>query len=101
MHKYLDDILITGPTQESHLAALQEAVSRLEKVSFMLQKEKCTFLAEPLVFLGLQPDKIGLHPLERTINTTKSMQAFTNLFTSCFKKTERGYGPGKNKRHLS
>ncbi len=53
----------------ARLATLQEDVLRLEKLGFMLKKEKRTFLAEPLVYLGLKTDKIGLHPLECTINT--------------------------------
>ncbi len=91
-HIYLDDILITGPTQESHLITLQEAVSRLEKIGFMFKKVKWTFLAESFAYIGLKTDKIVLNPPESTINTKHT---YTQVRLSHYG------GPIKNKSHFS
>ena len=68
---YLDDILITGPTDADHLKSLQEALSRLEKVGLRLQKQKCSFMASSVSYLGYQIDKEGLHPLESKLEAIK------------------------------
>ena len=41
---YLDDIVITGTTEEEHLCNLKEVLRRLLKASVHLKKEKCVFL---------------------------------------------------------
>jgi len=38
---YMDDILVTGPSESDHLAALEEVLSRMEKAGFRLKKKKC------------------------------------------------------------
>ena len=42
---YIDNILITGKTNEDHLAALEEVLKRLQKVGLRLKKPKCVFMA--------------------------------------------------------
>ena len=42
---YLDDILVTGPSDREHLASLKEVFTRLEKAGLRLNKMKCQFLA--------------------------------------------------------
>ena len=41
---YIDDILVTGKTQEAHLAALEEVLKRLGNAGLRLKKEKCVFI---------------------------------------------------------
>ena len=38
---YIDDILVTGATQEEHLRTLEEVLLRLEKAGARLKREKC------------------------------------------------------------
>ena len=40
---YIDDILVTGKDEESHLHNLDEVLSQLEKHGFQHKKSKCTF----------------------------------------------------------
>ncbi len=76
---YRDDILITSPAQESHFTALQGVLPRFQKVGFVLTKEKCTFLAESVVYLGFKVDAKGLHPPESTIEAIKRTAVLTNV----------------------
>ncbi len=61
---YLDDILITGRSEEEHLEILQRVLARLAKSGFKLKKEKCKFLADSVEFLGFKIDYQGLHTIE-------------------------------------
>ena len=54
---YLDDILVTGPSNCEHLESLKEVLTRLEKA---LNKKKCQFLASEVTYLGYHSDSEGL-----------------------------------------
>ena len=41
---YLDDILITGSTEEEHLATLEEVLSRLDEAGLRVKRNKCEFM---------------------------------------------------------
>ena len=49
---YIDDILVSSKDEESHVAILEEWLSRLEKHNFMLKLEKCEFLLTSIEYLG-------------------------------------------------
>ena len=59
---YLDDILVTGATEEEHLSALEEVLRRMSKQEFRLRREKCVFLVLSVVYLGHKIDAQSLHP---------------------------------------
>ena len=59
---YLDDILVTGSTEESHLQALDEVLSRLDKAGLRVKQSKCEFLRKSVTYLGHRIDVDGLHP---------------------------------------
>ena len=60
---YIDDILVTGATQSDHLRNLEQVFQRLERSGFRLKKEKCTFLANSVQYLGHQIDHEGIRAL--------------------------------------
>ena len=60
---YIDDILITGATEEEHLQALDEVLHRLERAGLRLNKTKCVLMASSVTYLGHRIDQYGLHPL--------------------------------------
>lgn len=60
---YIDDILITGTTEEEHLERLGEVLSRLEKAGLKARRSKCKFMASSVTFLGHMVDSAGLHLL--------------------------------------
>lgn len=64
---YLDDVLITGPTEAKHLTALREVLRRMSRAGLRLRRDKCTFLASSVVYLGHQIDAEGLHPVSEKV----------------------------------
>ena len=60
---YIDDILVTGATEEEHLAHLEEVLRRLEEAGLRLKRNKCVFMAPFVVYLGHVIDAQGLHPI--------------------------------------
>ena len=65
---YIDDILVTGSSNEEHLKALEQVLERLQKFGLRIRKDKCTFLAPSVIYLGHKIDSEGIHPVEDKIN---------------------------------
>ncbi len=40
---YLNDILITGPSEQEHLDTLEAGLQKLQEAGLKLQKDKCVF----------------------------------------------------------
>ena len=59
---YIDDIVVTGITEEEHLKNLDEVLSRLDGVGARLRKEKCSFFSPQIEYLGHLINEKGLHP---------------------------------------
>ena len=51
---HLDDILITGSTEELHLETLGEVLRRNQEAGLELRREKVCFVASSVVYLGVQ-----------------------------------------------
>ena len=49
---YLDDILVSGKTQQDHLANLHEVLTRLESAGLHLKRGKCSFCQLKVTYLG-------------------------------------------------
>ena len=61
MH-FLDDILVTGRTQDEHVANLRFVLKRLDEAGLKLNNEKCLFFKPSVECLGHKIDRDGLHP---------------------------------------
>ena len=68
---YLDDILITGASEEAHLQTLDEVLSRLEKAGLRVKGKKCEFMRPSVTYLGHRIDAAGLHPLQDKVQAIK------------------------------
>lgn len=64
---YLDDILITGPSEEEHLRILKEVLGHIEKAGLYVRRNKCSFMAPSVVYLGHRIDAEGLHPVAEKV----------------------------------
>ncbi|KAJ8346503.1 hypothetical protein SKAU_G00279040 [Synaphobranchus kaupii] len=60
-HCYLDDILVSGPDEETHLKTLDVVLGRLEEYGLHVKQEKCLFFQESVEYLGHIIDAAGLH----------------------------------------
>ena len=58
---YLDDILVTGGTDEEHLCHLEQVLQRLQKYNIRARREKCAFMSTSVEYLGHVVDAQGLH----------------------------------------
>ena len=64
---YLDDILVTGRTDDEHLSNLDKVLLRLAKAGMRLNVDKCTFMAPEVTYLGYRIDKEGLHAVNEKV----------------------------------
>ena len=64
---YLDDILITGSTEEEHLSNLEEVLRRLQAHGVRLKKDKCHFMESCVEYLGHRIDQHGLHTTDNKL----------------------------------
>ena len=64
---YLDDILVTGEDEQSHLRTLETVLKRLSESGLRVKQSKCLFMAPMVLFLGHRIDADGLHPRSRPL----------------------------------
>ena len=76
---YLDDIILTGATKAKHLETLDLVLGRLEEAGLRLKREKCTFIADEVVYLGHKIDQHGLHPIEDKVEAIQKARAPENV----------------------
>ena len=69
---YLDDIIVSGRTEEEHLQNLATVLERLQQHGMRIKKEKCKFMCTSVEYLGHRIDSEGLHA------TSDKLQAIVN-----------------------
>ena len=72
---YLDDILITGSTEEEHLQNLDKVLTRLENAGIRLKRDKCVFLLPAVEYLGHKISGQGLQPTDEKIQAIQKAPA--------------------------
>uniref|UniRef100_A0A1X7UVX8 Reverse transcriptase domain-containing protein n=1 Tax=Amphimedon queenslandica TaxID=400682 RepID=A0A1X7UVX8_AMPQE len=76
---YLDDILISGQSEEEHLARLSEVLRRLAESGMRLKKEKCSFLLPSVKYLGQVISSKGLSTSDTKVATITNAPLPTNV----------------------
>ena len=76
---YLDDILLTGQSDQEHLATLHQVLTRLQEAGLRLKRNKCAFMEQETEFLGHKVDASGLHPLPHKVSAIQKAPAPTNV----------------------
>lgn len=76
---YIDDILITGTTEEEHLATLEQVLQRLVEHRVKAKKSKCFFLTPSVEYLGHEIDSEGKHTLSDKLDAIVNAPIPTNL----------------------
>ena len=68
----LDDMIVSGKTNEEHLKNLESVLKRLQDAGLKAKKEKCEFFRDRVQFCGHEIDKEGLHKTEEKIEAVVS-----------------------------
>ena len=76
---YLDDILITGSSDEQHMDTLDKVLDKLSEAGIHLKQSKCEFMKHSVVFLGHKVDSQGVHPAGDTLDAIRDARPPTNL----------------------
>ena len=76
---YIDDILITGDSDQEHLTTLGVVLARLEEEGLRLKKQKCRFMVRSVDYLGYHIDKQGLSPIPDKVTAIMEAPAPSNV----------------------
>ena len=68
----LDDMIVSGKSNEEHLENLESVLKRLEDAGLKANKEKCEFFRDRVQFCGHEIDKEGLHKTQEKIEAVVS-----------------------------
>ena len=76
---HVDDILVTGTDKKEHDSRLHAVLKKLEAAGVTLNKEKCQFSCNKIVFLGHVIDANGISPDPAKTEAIQKMKALTNV----------------------
>ena len=76
---YLDDILITGDTEEEHLENLRNMLECLQENGPKLKREKCDFFLSAVEYLGYTVTAEGIKSTENKVKAITQSPASTNI----------------------
>lgn len=68
---YLDDVMVTGRSQQEHDDRLKALLSRLQQYGILLNEEKCVFNVPQIEFVGHELSSSGIRPTESRIAAIK------------------------------
>ena len=80
---YIDDILVTGRTDDEHMHNLDLVLKRLHEYGIQLKKGKCSFMRPLVRYLGYPIDKDGLHATPEKVEAILQKPVPTNVKTLC------------------
>ena len=76
---YLDDIIVTGKSEEEHWFNLQNVLQRLSDYGFSIKESKCEFFKTSVEYLGHVIDEKGKHPSNSAIEAIKLLKKPENV----------------------
>ena len=76
---YIDDIIVTGKSDDEHLAHLEEVLKRLQRHGVHVNQAKCRFLQASVIFLGHRIDSDGIHPTDEKLAAITQAPAPENV----------------------
>ncbi|XP_029965625.1 uncharacterized protein K02A2.6-like [Salarias fasciatus] len=76
---YLDDLLITGPDEQTHLKNLDATLKRLQDYGLKVRKDKCEFFRPSVEYLGHVIDSEGLQTAPSKVKAIVEAPSPTNV----------------------
>ena len=70
---YLDDILVASPSLQAHVGHVRQLFSRLQGAGLAINRDKCTFGAASVTFLGHTVSSKGICPLPAKVDAIRSI----------------------------
>ena len=64
MSVYIDDLLVSGESEEEHLKTLGRVLTRLQEADLKLKRSKCSFMVSTVEYLGHVISEKGIRPTE-------------------------------------
>jgi hypothetical protein len=75
----LDDMIITGSTEEEHLENLRAVLSRLQERGLKVNPDKCEFMQSEVTFCAHRIDATGIHMTDDKVDAVHMAPAPTNV----------------------
>ena len=75
----VDDILISGSNDQEHCKTLEEVLTRIQAAGIKLNKTKCIFMADEVMFCGQRISKAGIQPAKDKIDGLKQAETPRNV----------------------
>ena len=72
---YMDDILVTGESEQERLQNLDSVLQKLETAGVRLKKSKCLLMAPEVEYLGHKISSEGLHPMPVSSDARRNREA--------------------------
>lgn len=79
MSIYLDDRVISGPSEQDHMKNLEEVLNRLQKSELRLKRSKCESMGKEVAFLGHKIHTNGLYPLTEKVEAREGAHKPQNV----------------------
>ena len=76
---YIEDVLIFSKTREEHMRHLTLVFDRLKYFGLILNKDKCIFDVDEIVFLGHKVNREGVAPLESKVTVIQNFPRPSNM----------------------
>ena len=75
---YIDDILVTGRSDNKHLEHLEAVFQSLRQYGFRIKRTKCWFFHDSVEYLGSVVSKEGIQTSKREIEAILKVKTPTN-----------------------
>ena len=76
---FVDDILVTGNTEQEHLKTLEQVLQKLEQYNVRLNKAKCQFMKSQVPYMGHTVNANGIQHIQDKVEAIRKAPPPTNL----------------------
>ncbi|XP_038072087.1 uncharacterized protein K02A2.6-like [Patiria miniata] len=75
----MDDVLVTGKTDEEHLCNVKNVFQRFRKYGLRLKTEKCRFMQESVIYMGRRISAKGIQPTDDKVDAIRNAPVPQNV----------------------